>query len=607
MADRSTSSSAHTDDPYADKQSRSRLWLAAWLTQRPDVLARLTVALRRLREASAGTRKTLARAAGGTLGAAALLLALASLRAPVVQAATINVDSSIVAIANDGKCSLPEAMFNANNDNRMFNAYGECAAGVGPDTINLPGGMFTLQSAYGGSAFYGDNGLPPVTGAITINGNGATIERDANAPKFRILSVAGSGDLKLNDTTISNGDTAVTGGGLYVYINGKATVTGSTIFGNSAYRGGGIHGKLATVAVVSSTISGNTATSSQGGGIAHNLGTLTILDSTISGNTAATYGGGIANLHGGVVTITGSTIRGNTANSSGGVYNIGGTVNFVNSTITDNTASNSGGGVHNFGGTVSFESSTVTGNSANQFGGGLLVIHALAATEIRRSVFSGNSALHGDEVYRTIGADPVIVDDYNVFGHAGADSASAFGNFTPGSSDFNAAGDAGNVPLAGILASLDNNGGPTFTHNLVPGSPAIDFAPSAACAGELDQRGYGRPADGNGQASANECDSGAVEYNAALPTPTMTPTTTPTPSPTATTTPSPTSSATPTATGSPTPSATPTVGPSPTQGPSPTATSTATAGPSPTASPTGTQPAMPDFQLFMPLVVRPAQ
>jgi hypothetical protein len=71
-------------------------------------------------------------------------------------------------------------------------------------------------------------------------------------------------------------------------------------------------------------------------------------------------------------------------------------------------------------------------------------------------------------------------------------------------------------PPAAILAALAGNGGPTLTHALVPGSPAIDVAPSADCAAPpvngVDQRGFPRNFDGDGVPSANECDAGSFEF-----------------------------------------------------------------------------------------------
>ncbi|MFD1047194.1 hypothetical protein ACFQ1S_17385, partial [Kibdelosporangium lantanae] len=46
-------------------------------------------------------------------------------------------------------------------------------------------------------------GLPGIRGTLTINGNHATITRDADAPQFRIIT--NWGDLTLNDVTVSGG------------------------------------------------------------------------------------------------------------------------------------------------------------------------------------------------------------------------------------------------------------------------------------------------------------------------------------------------------------------------------------------------------------------
>ena len=75
------------------------------------------------------------------------------------------------------------------------------------------------------------------------------------------------------------------------------------------------------------------------------------------------------------------------------------------------------------------------------------------------------------------------------------------------------------VSLAQILRPLKNNGGPTQTHALVAGSPAIDAGNPGGCrdnSGALlqtDQRGFPRNVDGNSDGTAR-CDIGAVEFGA---------------------------------------------------------------------------------------------
>jgi hypothetical protein len=81
----------------------------------------------------------------------------------------------------------------------------------GPVTINLaPNATYDLSAV--DNNWYGPNGLPPITNDITIDGNGAIIERDANAPDFRLFYVSGglkgelhSGSLTLKDVTLEGG------------------------------------------------------------------------------------------------------------------------------------------------------------------------------------------------------------------------------------------------------------------------------------------------------------------------------------------------------------------------------------------------------------------
>ena len=66
------------------------------------------------------------------------------------------------------------------------------------------------------------------------------------------------------------------------------------------------------------------------------------------------------------------------------------------------------------------------------------------------------------------------------------------------------------------LGPLQNNGGPTQTHALLSGSPAIDAGNPSGCRDHLgalittDQRGAARHFDGNNDGTAR-CDMGAVE------------------------------------------------------------------------------------------------
>ena len=141
---------------------------------------------------------------------ALLMAALAVAPVPVAHAATINVTTTSGGTGGPD-CTLRDAITSANTDT----ATGGCPAGSGADIINLAaGGTYTLTTEDNDEPLGdGPNGLPPVTSQITINGNGATIQRDPSyacpvddgSSDFRIFHVDNPGDLTLNDLTVSNG------------------------------------------------------------------------------------------------------------------------------------------------------------------------------------------------------------------------------------------------------------------------------------------------------------------------------------------------------------------------------------------------------------------
>jgi hypothetical protein len=283
---------------------------------------------------------------------------------PVAHAATITVDSTTNVVADDGVCTVREAITAANTDTASGATAGECPAGVGADTIELDISLTYLLDVVDNST-EGENGLPSITSEITINGNGSTIQRDALAPDFRIFHLGVGGTLTLNDVTITGGVASgplvsgQRGGG--IYNNGAVTFSNSTFLtivdstisdnsaadglrGNSAsLTGGGIYILGSAIIINNSTISGNSAPSLQGGGIWNRGSFLTIVDSTISDNSAAD-GGGIWN-RGSLATVTRSTISGNSATLVGGGIKHEGTdqLTVTDSTISGNSATDGGG------------------------------------------------------------------------------------------------------------------------------------------------------------------------------------------------------------------------------------------------------------------------
>src|SRR3954468_22489760 len=90
----------------------------------------------------------------------ALMLAIfmGALAGPGSAAAnTITVSTDSDSIANDGVCSLREAIRAGNLDTTSGAMLGECAAGSGADTVVLPAGFYTItRTGADDGSFQGD-------------------------------------------------------------------------------------------------------------------------------------------------------------------------------------------------------------------------------------------------------------------------------------------------------------------------------------------------------------------------------------------------------------------------------------------------------------------
>ncbi|MEM8680927.1 MAG: choice-of-anchor Q domain-containing protein [Planctomycetota bacterium] len=279
---------------------------------------------------------------------------------------------------------------------------------------------------------------------------------------------------------------------------------------DSSFNGG-------TLSLLHSTVADNAGT-----GVFARFSETVVRDSTISGNSAA-YGGGLRVAREAHLSIHNSTIAENTASSKGGGLHTLGDLNDVisitNSTISQNTAQE-GGGVYSQG-EIDINHSTISGNVAS-YAGGIAQKFDFDAyygfLTIRHSVISGNFATSGgpnemDTEFRYL--------DSSLVGHASQTRADAInaGFDVPLGSPQLATSDGGvPTPLDEILdTKLADNGGPTLTHALIPGSPAVDAGDPNVVAGVggvplHDQRGlpFTRVFDGDTVPGAR-IDLGAVE------------------------------------------------------------------------------------------------
>ena len=268
---------------------------------------------------------------------------------------------------------------------------------------------------------------------------------------------------------------------------------------------------------VTATIAGLTITNgnsqdegpNSGGGIYNDHATLAVDNCTVSGNYAGWAGGGVHNSSG-TLTVTNSTFSGNSANylfgvgSGGGIFNEGydgnATLTVTNSTFSGNYARLVGGGICNDG----FGSATLT---------------------VSNSTFSGNSAESGaSSIYNggsmTIGSTILNGGYGNLYNLYGTVSSLGYNLSSDNAGGLlTAIGDQINTDP--MLGPLQDNGGPTFTHAPLPGSPAIDAGKNFT-SWSTDQRGSGfaRTFDYASIANANGGDGtdiGAFEVQPAIP------------------------------------------------------------------------------------------
>jgi CSLREA domain-containing protein len=324
---------------------------------------------------------------------------------------TITVTTNADTEANDGKCSLREAITAANNNAPSGAAAGECVAGTTAlDTIVYNVGL--VLCPVGGCTTTLLTPLPDITSDMSIVGPGSSslAIQPGGGAKIRIFNVStgvpGS-PTSISGFTIRNGDIIDTDGGGGIR-NGAPVlnVTGCVFRANKvtgttgSRQGGGLLNAGGTVNVTNCTFVDCVA-ASRGGGIFNN-GTLNMVDSALAGNVAGTsnvsgQGGAIIAGSNTTTSVTNSVFLDNFAGERGGAILAAGTSFTVfGCSIADNKAGGNGGGISNFG-TCNVVSSTIYGNaSGHPAGGGFIgagggIEIASGTLTLTNSTISGNT------------------------------------------------------------------------------------------------------------------------------------------------------------------------------------------------------------------------
>jgi CSLREA domain-containing protein len=227
---------------------------------------------------------------------------------------------------------------------------------------------------------------------------------------------------------------------------------------------------------------GGGAVDSGSGGAIYATGSLTLDAVSVDTNSVSGGGGGVR-TGSGTHTIRNSAVINNTALGCGGIFNFNGTLTIINSTVSGNSiaAGQAGGGICTSGASAqtTVQNSTVTANSAPSFAAGIFNSDAGAVTNIASSIVAGNIAPSMPDIWLASGS--VVSAGFNLIGSS-ADTGEPVA--------YHAADILDTPPM---LGPLQDNGGPTLTHRLLGGSPAIDRGNSFGLL--TDQRGFARIVD----------------------------------------------------------------------------------------------------------------
>ncbi|MFM9903006.1 MAG: choice-of-anchor Q domain-containing protein [Pyrinomonadaceae bacterium] len=445
---------------------------------------------------------------------------------------------SCTAAVTAGTCMLTSTTQGTKNIVATYNGdtnfNGSTSAGVShlvnctsnPVVTNMdddgPGSLrrAVLNACPGSTITFAPSVMGPIllsSGQITINTDNLIIEgpavvQNTQGPSntSRVFVISPGLTTTINRLTISGGNLSGANDGGGIVTGGMLTINDSTVSGNTAGgRGGAIFSAGPALNLNNVMISGNTAAS--GGGVQALNSTLIIDSTSVTGNTVTGNGGGVLISGGSGHIFRKSTFSGNTASSCGGFQNDSlSSLTVTNTTVSGNNATGGGGGgLCTFNSTATLTNVTVFNNTTNGSGGGINFADAGTTLTLKNTIVAGNMGNQPD--ISANGGATIVTGGYNLIGN----NDNVSGVFPTGNPNANndIVGMPGS-PVNPLVGPLANNGGPTQTHALLLGSPAIDKGSAVVPALTTDQRGSPRPLDVAGYPNAmggNGSDIGAFE------------------------------------------------------------------------------------------------
>ena len=389
-------------------------------------------------------------------------------------------------IFNAGKLSLNHCAVRSNYTTAGIGGFVGGTGGQGAGIYNT--GWLALDccivsenvTAGGGAGGFGPNDLGSTNrGPGGVGGSGAGICNVGTLELNRCTisrNWTGSGGMGGSSTGVGNsGNVGGKGGdGAGVYNAGRLTVNTTTLSGNLTGAGGwGGGGYFVWADGFLFSGGGRGSGGGDGAGI-YNTGDLTLDTCTVSGNTNGVGGGGSGGgsnggdggiYSSGSLTIKSCTVVGNSGGEGGFSYS------FFNESFQDRGGS---GGIVN-----------ATNSSFATLRNSLVALNLPGAGGVFFAIYDGTNFVG------TFGPTPDLAGAFTSYGYNLIGQAYGSTGFANGvNSDLVGMGAA---PLNPLLGPLQNNGGPTLTHALLPGSPAIDQGKSFGLT--ADQRGRHRPHD----------------------------------------------------------------------------------------------------------------